>query len=176
MYPVSSITGILVAPLWWRAANRFGKIPVCRIALAMNAACCLVPLWITSGSYVLMYPFMVLYGLSNTGARLLPSAMAPDTADLDQARTGERREGVIFAIFVFVQQTGFAVGGFLLSLFFVLGIHAGAAVKLPEPSPTAILLTFTLASALLYGSAFGAILPYRLPDAERCAQLSRARL
>jgi GPH family glycoside/pentoside/hexuronide:cation symporter len=164
LYPVSSITGILVAPLWWRAANRLGKTPVCRAALAMNAVCCLLPLWITPGRFWLMYPFMALYGLFNTGARLLPNAMAPDTADLDQARTGERREGTIFGIFVFVQQTGFAVGGFLLSLFLATGTHGGVTAAAPEPSGTAILLTFTLASALLYGGAFGAILPYRMPQ------------
>ncbi|MGH8320060.1 MAG: MFS transporter [Steroidobacteraceae bacterium] len=162
LYPVSSITGILVAPLWWRAANRLGKIPVCRAALALNALCCVLPLWITRGHSALMYPFMLLYGLSNTGARLLPNAMAPDTADLDQARTGERREGAIFGIFVFVQQTGFAVGGFLLSLFLAAGTHVGAVPGPHEPTTMAILLTFTLASALLYGSAFAAILPYRM--------------
>jgi glycoside/pentoside/hexuronide:cation symporter, GPH family len=164
LYPVSSITGILMAPLWWRAANRLGKIPVCRAALALNALCCILPLWITATHAGLMYLFMVLYGLSNTGARLLPNAMAPDTADLDQARTGERREGAIFGIFVFVQQTGFAVGGFLLSLFLAAGTHTGAVAVAHEPTVGAILLTFTLASALLYGSAFAAILPYRMPS------------
>ena len=112
-----------------------------------------------------MYAFMVVYGLSNTGARLLPNAMAPDTADLDQARTGERREGAIFGIFVFMQQTGFAVGGFLLSLFLAAGTHVPGAMSLPqEPTTIAILLTFTLASAVLYGGAFVAILPYRMPS------------
>lgn len=163
LYPVSSITGIVTAPLWWRAANRLGKIPVCRAALALNALCCLMPLWITPAHANLMYLFMVLYGLSNTGARLLPNAMAPDTADLDQARTGERREGAIFGIFVFVQQTGFAVGGFLLSLFLAAGAHATGASALPEPSTMAILLTFALASAAFYGGAFAAVLPYRMP-------------
>lgn len=158
-YPVGSITGILVAPLWWRAANRLGKIPVCRVAFALNALCCILPLWITRGHSLLMYPFMVLYGLSNTGARLLPNAMAPDTADFDQARTGERREGAIFGIFVFVQQTGFAIGGFLLGLFLAVGTHVGS----HEPTTPAILLTFTLVSAALYGGAFAAILPYRMP-------------
>lgn len=159
---MSSITGIVVAPLWWHIANRVGKIPVCRAALAMNAICCVLPFWITADHAGLMYAFMALYGLSNTGARLLPNAMAPDTADLDQVRTGERREGAIFGIFVFVQQTGFAVGGFVLSLFLAVGAHAAVASGPPEPSTTAILLTFTLASAALYGSAFAAVLPYRM--------------
>jgi Na+/melibiose symporter-like transporter len=152
-----------VAPLWWHAANRLGKIPVCRAAFALNALCCLMPLWITPAHSELMYLFMVLYGFSNTGARLLPNATAPDTADLDQARTGKRREGAIFGIFVFVQQTGFAVGGFVLSLFLAVGAQATGASALPEPSTTAILLTFTIASAALYGGAFAAVLPYRMP-------------
>jgi len=163
LYPVSSITGILVAPLWWRAANRLGKISVCRAALALNALCCILPLWITAAHAGRMYLFMVLYGLSNTGARLLPNAMAPDTADLDQARTSERREGAIFGIFVFVQQTGFAVGGFLLSLLLAAGAHGAGASAAHEPTSSVILLTFTLASALIYGGAFAAILPYRMP-------------
>jgi len=110
-----------------------------------------------------MYAFMALYGLSNTGARLLPNAMAPDTADLDRAGTGERREGAIFGIFVFVQQTGFALGGFLLSLFLAAGTQVGATYGSHEPTTSAILLTFTLASAALYGGAFAAVLPYRMP-------------
>lgn len=162
LYPVSSITGILVAPLWWRAANRFGKIRICRAALALNSTCCLLPLCITAGRYELMFPFMALYGFANTGARLLPNAMAPDTADLDQQRTGERREGVIFSIFIFVQQTGFAVGGFLLSVFLAFGARS-AAVSAPQFSSTSVLLTFTLGAAVLYGCAFGAILGYRMP-------------
>ncbi|MDA8349917.1 MAG: MFS transporter [Pseudomonadota bacterium] len=166
LYPVSSVTGIIVAPLWWRTANRLGKIPVCRIALALNALCCLLPLGITTGRYDLMFPFMALYGFANTGARLVPNAMAPDTADLDQARTGERREGVIFSIFIFVQQTGFAVGGFLLSVFLAFGLRSVTAAGAPQFLPTAILLTFTLCAAALYGSAFFAILPYRMPTRE----------
>lgn len=164
LYPVSSITGIVVAPLWWRAANRFGKIRVCRVALALNAACCLLPFWITPARYVLMYPFMMLYGLFNTGARLLPNAMAPDAADLDEARTGERREGVIFSIFVFVQQTGFAVGGFLLGVFLEIGATPQVASGVPAPAALGILLTFTFGAALLYGVGFVAILWYRLEE------------
>lgn len=164
LYPVSSIAGILVAPIWWRAANRFGKVRLCRLALALNALCCLLPLAIPASRYALLYGVMVLYGLSNTGARLLPNAMARDTTDLDEARTGERREGTLFGILVFVEQTGFALGGFVLSAFLALGANAGAAA--PEPSRMAILLSFTVGAALLYGCGFAAVLRYRLPGPE----------
>jgi len=160
LYPASSITGILCAPLWTMAANRFGKARACRFALGMNALCCLLPLLIPASAAWLMYPFMCLYGLFNTGARLLPGAMVPDTVELDQQRTGQRREGVIFGLFVFAQQTGFAAGGFILSVLLALaGVgntpHAAGRV-------TGIIICFTVAAAALYGLAFLAILGYRL--------------
>lgn len=160
LYPVGSVTGILCAPLWTLAANRFGKTPTCRVAYAANALICLAPLCFPAGVSWLMFPFMCLYGLFNTGARLLPSAMVPDTVELDQLLTGERREGVIFGLFVFAQQTGFAAGGFVLSLLLTLagvGANAAAAGRV-----SGILICFTAASAVIYGLAFVSILGYRL--------------
>jgi GPH family glycoside/pentoside/hexuronide:cation symporter len=160
LYPVGSVTGILCTPLWTLAANRFGKTRVCRVALGMNAVVCVLPIFLPTGAAWLMYPFMGLYGLFNTGARLLPNAMVPDTVELDQQRTGERREGVIFGLFVFVQQTGFAAGGFVLSMLLALagvGATAQAAGRV-----TGIVICFTAAAAALYGLAFLAILGYRL--------------
>ena len=162
LYPVGSITGILCTPLWTMAANRFGKATLCRIALAMNALVCTLPFFFPPGAVWLMYPFMCLYGLFNTGARLLPSAMVPDTVELDQQRTGERREGVIFGIFVFVQQTGFAAGGFVLSMLLaVAGVGTGAGAQ-AAGRMTGIAVCFSAAAAALYGLAFLAALGYRL--------------
>ncbi len=47
LYPVGSVTGILCTPLWTMAANKFGKTPVCRVALGMNAVFCLLPLLVS---------------------------------------------------------------------------------------------------------------------------------
>jgi glycoside/pentoside/hexuronide:cation symporter, GPH family len=161
LYPVSSVTGILCTPLWTMAANRFGKTLVCRVALGMNAVCCVLPVIFSTEASWLMYPFMCLYGLFNTGARLLPSAMVPDTVELDQQLTGERREGVIFGLFVFVQQTGFAAGGFVLSMLLALaGVGTSAAHS--QGRVTGIIICFTVAAAVLYGLAFVASLGYRL--------------
>jgi len=165
LYPVSSITGILCTPLWTMAANRFGKATVCRIALAANAVCCVLPFFFPGDAPWLMYPFMFLYGLTNTGSRLLPSAMVPDTVELDQQLTGERREGVIFGLFVFVQQTGFAAGGFVLSMLLAMaGVGANANVHDTGARITGIVICFTAAAAALYGAAFLASLGYRLPQ------------
>jgi sugar (glycoside-pentoside-hexuronide) transporter len=163
LYPVSSIAGILSTPLWTLAAHRWGKGPMCRLALAMNAVCCALPLIFPAGQTWLMYPFMALYGLSNCGARLLPCAMVPDTVELDQQRTGERREGVIFGLFVFTQQTGFAAGGFVLSLLLTLA-GVGAGVEHSAARAAGVAMAFALGPALLYATAFLIVLGYRLKN------------
>src|SRR5262249_1060782 len=142
-------------------ANRLGKTVVCRIALGMNALCCAAPLFFPPGASWLMYPFMCLYGLFNTGARLLPNAMVPDTVELDQQLTGERRGGGVFGLFVFVQQTGFAGGGFVLSMLLALA-GVGPSHAHAEGRVTGIIICFTVAAAALYGLAFLASLGYRL--------------
>lgn len=167
LYPVSSITGIACAALWTWAANRAGRALICRIAFAGNALCCTLPIFFGAAHVWLMYPFMVLYGLFNTGARLMPNAMVPDTIDLDRGRTGANREGVFFGIFAFTQQTAFAAGGFVLSILLTLagvggGAHGAARV-------TGIVVCFTVAAAGLYGAAFLASLFYRLGPAQLSA-------
>ncbi len=172
LYPVGSITGILCTPLWTMAANRFGKATLCRISLAGNALICALPFFFPPGAGWLMYPFMCLYGLFNTGARLLPGAMVPDTVELDQQRTGERREGVIFGIFVFVQQTGFAAGGFVLSVLLAL---AGVGTSAHSTGRvTGIVVCFSAAAAALYGLAFLASLGYRLGTAKADCPIARS--
>jgi GPH family glycoside/pentoside/hexuronide:cation symporter len=146
------------------AANRYGKAGMARIALGMSALCCVMPLFFVASSSWIMYPFMALYGVFNTGARLLPCAMVPDTVELDQQRTGERREGVIFGMFVFAQQTGFAAGGFILSLLLAMAGVGGTGHDAGHV--TGVALAFSLGSAVLYGIAFLAILGYRL-DVDR---------
>jgi GPH family glycoside/pentoside/hexuronide:cation symporter len=168
LYPVSSLTGIACAALWSVAANRMGRTRVCRVAFAGNALCCLLPLLVGAQQVWLMYPFMVLYGFFNTGARLLPNAMVPDTIDLDRARSGSNREGVFFGIFAFTQQTAFAAGGFVLSMLLTLAGVSAAAAHSPA-RVTGITVCFTLAAAALYGAAFIVSLFYRLERGTRAA-------
>jgi glycoside/pentoside/hexuronide:cation symporter, GPH family len=165
LYPVSSLVGIACAPLWTLVANRLGRTRICRLAFAGNALCCALPLWLGASQFALLYPFMCLYGAFNTGARLLPNAMVPDTIDLDRARTGKSREGVFFGIFTFTQQTGFAAGGFVLSLLLTLtGVSAMGGVTAGSSRMTGILICFAVATPLLYGAAFVASLFYRLVE------------
>jgi glycoside/pentoside/hexuronide:cation symporter, GPH family len=159
LYPTSSLIGMASIPLWTLAANHLGRTAVCRVALCGNALCCALPLLFGASQFLLLYPFMALYGVFNTGARLLPNAMVPDTVDFDRARTGANREGVFFGIFTFTQQTAFAAGGFVLSLLLTL---TGASAAPGAGRLAGILVCFAVAAPALYGAAFLASLRYRL--------------
>jgi GPH family glycoside/pentoside/hexuronide:cation symporter len=57
----------------------------------------------------------VLAGVGVATAYLVPWAMLPDVIELDELRTGRRREGAFYGFFVLLQKLGLALGLFLVS-------------------------------------------------------------
>ena len=64
-----------------------------------------------------MFPFMAAVGVCMGGIFLLPGAMVPDTVEFDEQISGQRREGTIYGAWIFTQQTGMAVGTFLVGVY-----------------------------------------------------------
>jgi GPH family glycoside/pentoside/hexuronide:cation symporter len=66
----------------------------------------------------LMYFLAVLAGFGVSTAYLIPWSMLPDVIELDELRTGQRREGIYYSFMVFLQKIclGIAVSLVLLSL------------------------------------------------------------
>jgi len=85
----------------------------------------------------------VLAGLSGSGiatAYVLPWAMIPDIIEIDQAKTGERREGSYYAFASFFQKlaTGAAVWGMGQALAYTRYITPTAGQPLPVQPPAAV--------------------------------------
>jgi glycoside/pentoside/hexuronide:cation symporter, GPH family len=57
----------------------------------------------------------VLAGVGVATAYLVPWAMLPDVIELDELKTGRRREGAFYGFFVLLQKLGLALGLFLVS-------------------------------------------------------------
>jgi glycoside/pentoside/hexuronide:cation symporter, GPH family len=57
----------------------------------------------------------VLAGVGVATAYLVPWAMLPDVIELDELKTGRRREGAYYGFFVLLQKLGLALGLFLVS-------------------------------------------------------------
>ena len=56
-----------------------------------------------------------LAGVGVATAYLVPWSMLPDVIELDELKTGQRREGVFYGFFVLLQKAGLAIGLFLVS-------------------------------------------------------------
>jgi len=171
---ISSIIGVFVTPLWAIVSRRFGKRSGYFLALAIVAAMSLPALAIPASVYQLLFVVLLVAGIGDAGAQLLSGSMVPDTVEVEELRTGARREGAIFGAWIFCRKLGMAVGAFLVSIDLSLfGFVEGAPVG--QQSPTALLgirLTYCLLPFVLYLLATAVLARYDLSE-ERFNELKR---
>lgn len=157
LYPIGSLAAIFCTPLWSRLGSRIGKRRTCLLAFALVATLFLASLAVPSIGRVAMFPFMALLGAAIAGMFLLPSAMVPDTVEYDERVSGMRREGAIYGAWIFTQQSGMALGAFLVGIYLDFSRHL---IGLDEA--TAIKLGFALVPAALLGTAMFIVRTYRI--------------
>ena len=84
-----------------------------------------VPFWIVvqvglffvqPGQITLMMILGILAGVGVSLAFLIPWSLLPDVVDHDELQTGQRREGIFYGFFVFLQKFGIAIGLFVQGL------------------------------------------------------------
>ena len=137
---VAEGSAILFIPFWvWvarkldkRRAYIIGSLTWVVVLLAISA--------IRSDQIVLAYILAALSGSGIATAYVLPWAMIPDIIEIDQAKTGERREGSYYAFASFFQKlaTGAAVWGMGQALAFAKYITPQAGEALPVQPAAAL--------------------------------------
>lgn len=124
---IGGMAAALATPLWVVAAKRLGKRRGYFAALAFAALLAALLGLIGQGMALLLFITLAIAGAIDAGTQLLPNAMVPDTVEVDQARTGERREGALFGAWGFCRKLGMTLGAFLVSLALALtGFQEGA--------------------------------------------------
>jgi GPH family glycoside/pentoside/hexuronide:cation symporter len=127
--------GIVAFPAWTAAAGRFGK------ARTLAAACVLLAASLPALAAFapvgrlgagLLIPAAVA-GIALSGALLLPWALLPDVVELEAARSGgDRREGLLYALFTFAQKIAGSAGVFATGLATaLLGYRPGLVEQAP---------------------------------------------
>jgi GPH family glycoside/pentoside/hexuronide:cation symporter len=108
----------------------------------------------------------VLAGVGISVCYLIPNAMLPDVIELDELKTGERREGVFYGFFVFLQKIALALGTFLVGQAlsfagYISSVSGEAIPEQPDSALTAIRIAIgpLPAISLLLGIALTAIYP-----------------
>jgi GPH family glycoside/pentoside/hexuronide:cation symporter len=153
---IAQISGVLFVPLITWLSTRFGKKTTLFWGLLTFG---LVPLssWFlyTPKCPYLQLPYATLLGFGLAAWLVLPLAMIADVCDLDELRTGRRREGAYVGFFTFIFKVGFSfttlINGLLLRL-------AGFNQDLPTQAPETILrlrlILMLVPTALILIAAF----------------------
>jgi GPH family glycoside/pentoside/hexuronide:cation symporter len=139
--------------------------------------------FVQPGQIGLLFVMAVLGGVGVSVSYLIPWSMLPDVIELDELETGQRREGVFFGFFVFLQKLGISLGlalsNFALDLAGYIN-HKPDAPLPKQPHDVLILLRVFVSPipAVLLLLSFIAVYFYpitRERHAAICAELAKRR-
>jgi len=112
------IAGTAWLPLIDLAAQRRGKRWAMAVFMAFWALIMAgVMPFVTAHTPVLFWLGLVLASAGGVAATLLTWAMIPDCSEVDEFKTGQRREGLYYGLATFVQQTAVALTLWLVGLY-----------------------------------------------------------
>lgn len=118
------------------------------------------------GQVGLMYVLCFAASFGVATAYLVPWSMLPDVIELDELKTGQRREGVFYAFMTLLQKVGLAVGLFLVGQGLAIAGFIEATPGQPLPTqPNSALLAIRLAIGPLptLSLILGLVLAYFYP-------------
>jgi len=104
-----------------RVSDKINKGPAYALGLLLASLAILSGFLLPQGPTPLIYVIAVVAGIGFSGQWVFPWSMVPDVIEYDQLETGERREGIYFGIWNFLQKLtgafGIAMAGWSLSWF-----------------------------------------------------------
>ncbi len=123
-------------PVWVRLSRRFGKHRVWRVAMFGTALSFGATLFAGQGDVALLSVLMALAGISSGCGGAVGQSILADVIDVDELRTGERKEGSYAATWGFAQK--FGVGAVVVLSGFALQL-SGFEPNVEQP-PSALLV------------------------------------
>ena len=113
---IGGVTATIFTPPWVLASKRLGKRPAYFTALAISCLMALPALFLPPNMFMILFAIYFLAAIGDAGNQLLSNSMVPDTVEVDEHKTGERREGAIFGAWAFCLKLGMAFGALLVSI------------------------------------------------------------
>ncbi len=127
-------TALVMLYVWSAISQRVGKKVVYYMGMILWIIAQAGLFFLKPGQVGLMYFLAVLAGFGVSTAYLVPWSMIPDVIELDELRTGQRREGIFYGFMVLLQKFGLALGLFLVGQ--ALEIAGFIATVPGQPTPT----------------------------------------
>ncbi|MBW9121147.1 MFS transporter [Microbacterium trichothecenolyticum] len=146
---------LLAAPAWGALARRIGKeraFTIASIVFAVAALSILGMLW-APGDWI--YVPVGVAGIAYAGMQSLPMAMLPDVISHDERTHGAGRAGSFSGIWTAGETVGFALGATTLAVILAVTGYVSSTgtqvVEQPDAAITGIVVSFSLAPAVLIG-------------------------
>lgn len=103
------IAGVVAIPLWVRVSKSFGKRETWMFSMLLAAAAFSGIWFVGKGDVALLMALLVVAGAAMGSGGVLGNAILADVIDLDERRTGERKEGVYSAAMTLALKVGTAL-------------------------------------------------------------------
>ena len=103
-------TSFIFLLVWTAVSQRIGKKAVYYIGCTIWISISVVLFFVPAG---IAWPIYIIAPIAAMGVAvcfLVPWSLLPDVVDLDELETGQRREGIFYGFFVFLQKLGLSIG------------------------------------------------------------------
>ncbi|MDX2166712.1 MAG: MFS transporter [Deltaproteobacteria bacterium] len=114
------LSGVVSIPVWVRLARRFGGRDTWLAAMLLAAAAFGGMMVVQEGDLTLLFVLLSISGCAMGCGNVLAASLMADIIDLDEQRTGERKEGVYSAAMLFALKFGSSLATAVTGI--VLGI------------------------------------------------------
>lgn len=103
------VSGVVAIPLWVRVSKVFGKRETWMFSMLLAAAAFSGIWFVGKGDVGLLMALLVVAGAAMGSGGVLGNAILADVIDLDERRTGERKEGIYSAAMTLALKVGTAL-------------------------------------------------------------------
>jgi GPH family glycoside/pentoside/hexuronide:cation symporter len=169
-----AVPSLLFVPIAIRLTRRFDKRAVWMASMMLSAVGFGSLYFVGRGDTAWLCGCAVIAGIGDTCGAVVGSSMLGDVIDNDELETGERREGIYFALWGFAQKS--AYGGALLVTGLALQL-AGYVPGQAQSAATETLLRLQMSLVPLAGYLIGLFVMrgYRFGEAQHEAVLEQLR-
>ncbi len=168
------VSAFLFVLLWTRVSARIGKQTTYYIGMSFWIVVEIVLFFVQPGQMGLLFVLAILAGGGVSIGYLIPWSMIPDVIEMDELETGQRREGVFYGFFVFLQKLGISLGLAISNFVLEASGYVNQVPGGPIPSqPSAVLLALrafvSLAPAVILLTSFLAVRAYPISREKHAA-------
>lgn len=96
--------------IWTRVSHKIGRQRVYYLGTSVWILASVILFFVPPNNLTMLYPIAFLASIGTSVCYLIPWSLLTDVVDVDELETGQRREGIFYGFFVFLQKLGISIG------------------------------------------------------------------